>query len=86
MKLYHRTTPDAAAAILASRSWSSKENTQEVYFSTVMDGENVGYGTAVVSVDVPDDVAELEDEFPGGEQHYRVPVSALRGLLASQER
>lgn len=85
MKLYHRTNESAAAAIVTGRSWQSKENTQEVYFSTTADGQADGYGQAVISVEVADAAAELEDEFPDGEQHFRVSVAYLNGLPVTRE-
>ncbi|WP_301851093.1 hypothetical protein [Rhodococcus pyridinivorans] len=86
MLLYHRTSKLAADEIIANRSWRSRENTQEVYFSSIPDGQTEGYGAVVVCVDVPESVAELEDEFPDGEQHFRVAVSDLAGLPVSLHR
>lgn len=87
MKLFHRTTESAADAIIASQSWVSKENTQEVYFSSAQSGgEADGYGTAVLSVDVPVTVAHLDDEFPDGEQHFRVSIDNLAGRTIIRER
>lgn len=77
--LYHRTTPEAVALILATGRMVSRENTGEAYFSTVADGHAAGYGEALVHVRVPTEWTELDDEFPDGEQHYRVKVSLLRG-------
>lgn len=72
LDLYHRTSPDAAAAILRTKRMDSKER-GDVFFSTHRDGDNAGgYGSAVVHVRVPEHLAELDDEFPDGEQHYRV--------------
>lgn len=79
MKLFHRTSETAAAAIIASRSWRSKENTQEVYFSTANSGQADGYGEVVVAVEVPESLANLDDEFPDGERHFRVKVADLEG-------
>ncbi|ULD38846.1 hypothetical protein [Rhodococcus qingshengii] len=87
MKLYHRTTEAAADAIVAAQSWVSRENTQEVYFSSAQSGGAAdGYGDAVLSVDVPDTVAHLDDEFPDGEQHFRVSISDLAGCVVTRER
>jgi GNAT superfamily N-acetyltransferase len=70
--LYHRTSPEAAAAIMRTKRMTSKEN-GDVFFSTHRDSENSeGYGSAVVHVRVPEHIAELDDEFPDGEQHYRL--------------
>lgn len=78
LHLYHRTTPENAARILAELRMVSRENTDEAYFSNRADGQADGYGTAVVHVYVPASIAELDDEFPSGEQHFRVKVAALR--------
>lgn len=86
MKLFHRTSEAAAEAIIATRSWRSKENTAEVYFSTVLNGQTDGYGDAAIAVDVPEVVANLDDEFPDGEQHFRVSVADLEGREVTRER
>lgn len=76
--LYHRTTPEALEAINASGTMFSKENTDEAYFSTVSEGgQGEGYGSAVVWIRVPEDAVEIDDEFPDGEQHYRVPIKEI---------
>lgn len=78
LDLFHRTTPEAAAAIVATGRWVSRENTRDVYFSTsATGGQADGYGVAVVHVRVPEVLAELDDEFPDGEQHYRVRADRL---------
>ncbi len=78
LDLYHRTTPEAAGAILATRRMTSAESTAEAYFSNRESGHVDGYGVAVVHIRVPEAMAELDDEFPDGEQHYRVKVALLR--------
>lgn len=77
LDLFHRTSHTAAELIAVEKAMISKENTAEVYFSTNRLGQAEGYGEAVVHVRVPVEIAELEDEFPNGEQHYRVKASAL---------
>lgn len=72
LDLYHRTSPEAADEIQRTRRMTSKEHDGSVYFSTHQHGQGEGYGTAVVHVRVPEHLAELDDEFPDGEQHYRV--------------
>lgn len=61
---------------------SSKTNIGGVpnaYFSTHADSEYIkGFGDHVVHVRVPQHLAQLEDEFPSGEQHYTVPTKRLR--------
>lgn len=78
LRLYHRTSRENAARIAAERKMLSEENTGEAYFSTVENGQASGYGDAVVCIEIPEDLAEIDDEFPDGEQHYRVKVSAIR--------
>lgn len=79
LDLYHRTTPEAAAAIMRERRMTSKEWDGSLYFSTARTGGQAdGYGATIVHVRVPADVAELDDEFPDGEQHYRVKARDLR--------
>lgn len=79
--LFHRTTASAAQQIYATGTWTTLENTGEVYVSTRTgehpDDQNAAYGVAVVWVQVPVGWAELEDEFPSGEQHYRLPIRNL---------
>jgi GNAT superfamily N-acetyltransferase len=76
--LYHRTSPEAARAIHREKRMVSKESTGEAYFSTHPHGQVEGYGEGIVHVRVPAHMAELDDEFPSGEQHYRVDTRALR--------
>lgn len=78
MILYHFTTPEAAAQIVETGSFLSKEAGEPVYFSTRTDGQATGYGDVAVKVSVPDELAVLEDEFPDGEQHFVVPAADLR--------
>jgi len=74
LDLYHRTSEDAARAVLATGRFVTRENTPEAYASTDVDGQAAGYGPAVVHVRVDEADAELEDEFPDGEQHFRIPL------------
>jgi hypothetical protein len=77
--LYHFTSPENASAIMAGRSMKSVYSDKAAYFTTHPDSEyGSGFGTAKVHVKVPEHLAELDDEFPSGEQHYRVPVGRLR--------
>ena len=59
LDLYHRTSEDAARAIVATGRFLTRENTPEAYVSTHVDGEAD---------------AQLEDELPDGELHYRIPL------------
>lgn len=84
--LYHRTSPECAARIRATGVWESRENTREAYFSTRPDGMADGYGDAIVHVRVPAAWCQLDDEYPDGEQHYRVSVDRLtRANLVPEE-
>jgi hypothetical protein len=82
LDLYHGTSPENAAAIRSSKSMTSKTNIGGVpnaYFSTHADSEYIrGFGGDTVHVRVPAHLAQLEDEFPSGEQHYTVPIRKLR--------
>ena len=74
LDLYHRTSAEAARMIVATGRFRTRENTPEAYVSTHVNGQAAGYGPAVVHVRVRAEDAQLEDEFPDGEQHYRVPL------------
>lgn len=82
LDLYHRTTPEAAEAIRRDKRMNAKEADGSTYWSTSRgdgpDSVTGGYGSGVVHVRVPEHLAELEDEFPDGEQHYRVHRDALK--------
>lgn len=77
MRVYHRTTHEAATAILADRRFLSRER-GEVCVSDRRDGYADGYGPAVVVLDVPDNLLTLDDEFQDGEQHFRVRAVDIR--------
>ena len=91
MKLYHRTSP-ANAAVIRRAGFTSKIKTNlgtEVYFSTKPDGAaSTSYGTEVVSVEIPEQYANLDDEFPDGEQHYWVTAKDISkfGRLLSEQK
>jgi hypothetical protein len=79
LTLHHRTSPDKAATIRQA-GFNSKIKTSfgtEVYFSTKPDGEATGYGSELVSIEIPEQYANLDDEFPDGEQHYWVAAKDL---------
>lgn len=82
--LYHRTTGEAAERITSSGRMHSRENSDESYFSTRVDGQTDGYGATVVWVRVPEELAALDDEFPDGEQHYRVPNAQIGKYLLTR--
>lgn len=82
LDLYHRTTPEAARAILAENRFLTRGNRPEAYCSTRVDGQGEEYGVAVVHLRIGASLAELEDEFPDGEQHFRVPLDAAHVVEA----
>lgn len=82
LDLYHRTSEHAARAIADSGRFLTRENTPEAYVSTDVDGQAAGYGEAVVHIRVEESDAQLEDEFPDGEQHYRVPLNRVEVVEA----
>lgn len=76
--VYHLTSAEAKAKILASKDWISKEYGSPVFVSNRHIGEVSGYGDAIVTLDVPEDLLTLDDEFPSGERHYWVKATDLR--------
>lgn len=86
LTLYHRTTPERAARIVATGSMTSRENTGEVYASNVCDGHAEGYGPAVVIIRVSERYATLDDEFPAGELHYRINPRHVRVVGLGERR
>lgn len=79
LDLYHRTSAKNADTIYSQRQMNSQYSDKTAYFSTHRESEyGKGFGEGVVHVNVPEKMAQLEDEFPSGEQHYRVPVRKLR--------
>lgn len=92
MLLYHVTSLEAAKAIYPDGPFTSKEADGSVYFSDRLGEHASGYGNAYVAVWVPEYIAVLDDEFPDGEQHYRINLRDLlprhivgRGLVNSDE-
>lgn len=78
MRVYHRTTPEAADAIRATGRFLSRENTGDVFVSNRRgNGYTEGYGAGIVALDVPDELLTLDDEFPTGERHYAVPARVI---------
>lgn len=82
LDLYHRTDVDAARVIVATGRFLTRENTREAFVSTHVDGQATGYGDAVVHVRVDVADAQLDDEFPDGEQHYRIPLDRAEVVAA----
>lgn len=85
MRVYHRTTDDAASRILAERRFIARElapgnaeGTEIIFVSTVRDGYGMEYGPSVVTLDIPESLLTLDDEFQTGEMHYTIRISVLR--------
>lgn len=72
LDLYHRTTPERAEAIRNGAPMHSLENHGDTFWSNRRDGQNEGYGEGVVHIRIPEHHAQIDDEFPDGEEHYRV--------------
>lgn len=86
LDLYHRTSIEIAAQIRAAKSMISKENTQEVFFSTHPDQQITDYGEALVHIRIPrawveQEWARLDDEFALDdgtyEEHYAIEARRL---------
>ncbi|MGI6797929.1 hypothetical protein [Gordonia sihwensis] len=80
MKLYHRTSTSSADQIIRTGNWQSQEHDSSVYFSTASSGSADGYGPVVLMIDIDPAIAMIDDEFPDGEQHYRVYARDLVGV------
>ena len=79
--LFHRTSDDVAAKLLLGGAFDFGREGPWVYFSTVRAGglAEDSWGTCVrVLLAVRPEW--LHDELPDGEEHYRVPLAALRGV------
>lgn len=84
MIVFHRTSAASKAAILATLRFTSREN-GEVCVSNVRDGYASGYGEAVVTLNIPDDLLVPDDEFQTGETHYRVRAKNIRPEMIVSE-
>ena len=86
--LYHRTNN---AAAIQRNGFTSKIKTgfgTEVYFSTSPNGEATNdYGNELVAIEIPEQYANLDDEFPDGERHYWVSAKDISrfGNLVEQK-
>jgi uncharacterized protein (UPF0333 family) len=67
--LYHATTEENAKQIINSQSMYGKEN--GLFFSNIPNGEIIGYGNAIVKVEIPINKIELDDQF-SEELHFRM--------------
>lgn len=77
MRVYHRTSQAARAEIIESRHFKSHER-GEVCVSDTLSGQANGYGDNVVTLDIPDHLLAIDDEFPSGECHYRIQASDIK--------
>ena len=71
--VYHRTSADNAVNIRTTGIMTAKED--GLFFGTKKEGEISGYGNTVLTFRFPADMLELNDEFPSGEKHYRIPFA-----------
>lgn len=79
LTLYHRTNEDPQK--IENEGFTSKIFTSfgnEIYFSDTRDGQGTGYGENIVVVEIPEEYANLDDEFPSGEKHYWVSAKNLK--------
>ena len=85
--LYHRTSADKAAAIRSAGEMVAKED--GLFFSTKIDGQNVGYGDTVVTFSIPAEKLLLDDVFDD-EAHLRFPLKkpgrvSMKEYLVSED-
>ena len=84
--VYHRTNVDLGT-IKKNGGFVSKENTDEVYVSTKINGQNKGYGKNVIQLKIDQADLKLDDLFDD-EAHFRVSINkankALNTSAASQ--
>ena len=73
--LYHRTSAEAAAAILRTGRFGSYcQNRHEAFFTNEGDGSNSRrYGDVVIHVEVPTHQAVVDERFRDSEVFYRMP-------------
>ena len=69
VKVYHRTTKEAADKIKSTGRMTSKE--KDVFFSTSQNGQAAGFGDEIVELSVPANKLHLDDVF-GDEAHVRM--------------
>lgn len=77
MKVFHRTSHAAADAIREQKSFLSRER-GAVFVSNRVRGQALGFGPAVVRLNIPASALQLDDEFPGGERHFRIEAASIR--------
>jgi hypothetical protein len=69
--LFHATNPEKAKTIVKEQKMFGKEN--GLFFSTKPNGQIAGYGKSILSVLIPIEKLQLDDDF-GDELHCRVEV------------
>lgn len=76
--VYHATTPEAAEQIVETGVLRSAGE-PDVYVTVPLEGaQQSGYGNTIIALDVPDDMLELDDEFPDGREDYRLPAPGMK--------
>ena len=72
LTLYHRTSTENAKSIRSTGQMIAKED--GLFFSTKQNGQNVGYGDAIVTFKIPAEKLVLDDVFDD-EAHLRYPLN-----------
>ena len=70
VKVYYRT--NISPEEIKKSGFKSLENTQEIFVSNKKEGQVKGYGENVIELNVNPKDLRLDDEFPGGEQHFAI--------------
>ena len=76
--LYHRTTPKNAENIKKTKKWISKENTQEIWFSTHKHGQAESFGNGIVKIKIHPRYTRISDAFRNGEVHVAIHKSHIK--------
>ena len=82
--LYHHTSKELADQIRKTKTLTSKGE-PDVYLTTSKDSDT-GYGDTAVAIDVNPDRLQIDDEFPGGRQDYRIHVGSGKSLKIQPSR
>ena len=80
--VYHRT--DADPEKVADAGFVTKENTDEIFVSSSMEGQAEGYGGNIIELRVKEENLELDDEFDG-EVHFRVGIETANNSIVTQD-
>lgn len=73
--VYHRSTPENIERIKKTGFMKAKED--GLFFSTKEDGQNAGYGEAILKLKIPAEKLQLDDIFED-EAHLRLPLVGNR--------